>query len=119
LYIQVIHKAAVTKHNQVEANKVQLIAEKAYELRFFPEKRDYLEIYFEYTRTLRRELVRIAANAAPEEYITNKADKEEPIDKTPSLFHSEEHRAPIQDAVSDLRRAFDHIMNFLNENYAS
>jgi len=117
--MQVVHKAAVTKHNQVEANQVQLIAEKAYELRFFPEKRDYLEIYLEYTRTLRRELVRIAANAAPEEYTINKADEEEPIHKTPSLFHSEEHRALIQDAVSDLRRAFDHVMNFLNENYSS
>ena len=117
--MQVVHKAAVTKHNQVEANQVHLIAEKAYELRFFPEKRDYLEIYLEYTRTLRRELLRIAANAAPEEDTINKADEEEPNDNTPPRFRSEDHRALIQDAVSDLRRAFDHVIHFLNENYKS
>ena len=109
LNMQSVHIATAYSNKEFDSNLILDIAKAAFDLRFFPgDKDDYLEIYLEYVRTIRRELLRVAFAGSNDENALNNVG---------FFKYSPAFEEKIYNLVSDLRQAYDHVDTFVKQNY--
>lgn len=99
-------------------SSILAIAQSAVELHFLERgKEDYLEIYMEYCRTIRREFLRVAflfLRASDDE---SSASSSNIKSKQEDSMYSKEVTSILFNLASDLREAFDVVDTFLRDAY--